>query len=98
MINPNETAPNAAEEKSESASDHCVPLKALQIEGTAPAVGDPVEYTVRGTVASVKGDKAYVKPETINDEPAATAEPAPEKTPDEMAMEEAMKADSAAMG
>lgn len=52
-----------------SKNEHCVPVSALAMEGTAPEVGDEVTYTVRGTVARIEGAEAYIKPMTVNDEP-----------------------------
>lgn len=76
--------------------DHCVPLAALSLEGTPPAEGDEVTYTVRGTVARIEGGEAYIKPMTVNDEPAALPkEPAMNEDDEMMAM--AMKADKSAM-
>lgn len=52
-----------------SRGDHCVPLPALTIDGTPPTVGDEVEYTAKGKVARVEGDKAYVTTTEVNGEP-----------------------------
>lgn len=84
MIDP--TSPDSAAGEKNSAvqgrSDHCVPLKALAIDGTPPAVGDEVDYTTKGKVARVEGDKAYITPTEVNGEPfsapADEAEPTPE--------------------
>lgn len=91
MITPDKGEP-AAEEAGE---EQCVPLKALEIDGTAPAVGDSVEYTVRGKIASVEGDHAYVTAETINDQPATRPAPTGAEMSDEDMMAEAKKADEA---
>lgn len=72
--------------------DHCVPVSALAMEGTAPAEGDEVTYTVRGTVARIEGGEAYIKPMTVNDEPAALPKE-PEMNEDDEMMRAAMAAD-----
>jgi hypothetical protein len=56
----------------------CVPLTAVQIDGTSPAPGDEVDVAVKGTVHRVEGDRVYVVPATANGEPvepAAAEEP-----------------------
>ncbi len=50
-----------------------VEIATLSIDGTAPAVGDPVKLIVRGNVTRVVNDTAYVKPEYINDQPMKPA-------------------------
>lgn len=62
--------------------DVCAPLDALQVDGTPPEVGDNVEMTVKGTVTSVNGGMAYVKPEMVNDVPVPEKSEA-DKEPDE---------------
>lgn len=66
-----ETAEGAA--PAMSAGEHCVPAAALAVDGTPPAAGDDVEYTVRGKVTRLEGDKAYVQAETVNGEPVPAA-------------------------
>jgi hypothetical protein len=89
----------AAEESAESTAtksaegEHCVPVAALALDGTAPAEGDDVTYTVKGTVTRIEGDCAYVKPSSINDEPVKEKEVAEEPS----AMDAAMQADAAQM-
>ena len=98
MITPSEateTGPEAAESNShDEGSEHCVPLALLALEGTKPAVGDAVEYTVAGKVQRIEGDKAYILAETINGEPLPkTATPADE---DAALLKEASAADAEA--
>lgn len=46
-----------------------VDIATVQIDGTAPAVGDKVDLRVSGTVTRVVNELAYVQPEEINDKP-----------------------------
>ncbi len=85
-------APAADAKPAGKHTEHCVPLAALAVDGTAPAAGDAVEYTVRGQLARSAGDHAYITPESINDEPATP--PAAERELDEEGVAElARKAD-----
>lgn len=60
-----------------------VNLDTLSIDGTVPSVGDPVKLIVKGNVTRVVNKCAYVKPETINDQPMEPAiEPNPLKDED----------------
>ena len=78
------------------ADQYAVPLATLMIDGTPPAVGDPVEFTIRGTVASIEGDVAQITAETINDQPAAAEGPMdPDAMSDEDVMAMAKEADKA---
>lgn len=88
MIIPDKSGAGADDNKPHS-NEQCVPTAALAIDGTAPAQGDEVEYTVRGRIARVEGGKSYVTPETINDQPAAVEE---EKSPEDMSDEDMMAA------
>jgi hypothetical protein len=65
-----------------------VPLAALSVDGTAPAQGDPVEFSVKGIVVSVDGQIANVQVESINDQPAMSAE-----ADDRAMMDAAMESD-----
>lgn len=90
----NDTPEAGAEEISpKHSSEQCVPLGALSIDGTAPAQGDEVDYTVKGKIARIEGEKAYVTPATINGEPIA-AEESPSEPAEDDAMAAAMKADA----
>ena len=95
IATPTATLESSAAEESAEAT-HCVPLAALTIDGTAPDVGDPVDYTVKGTITKIEGAEAYVTPEMINDQPAKLpAEPTgPEEMSNEDVMAMAMKADA----
>jgi hypothetical protein len=90
----NDTAPEGAKNE----MMQTVPLAALEIEGTAPAVGDEVSYTVAGKISRIEGEHAYVTAETINDQPATK----PGKTGGEMSDDDMMamarKADEEAAG
>jgi hypothetical protein len=57
-----------------------VNVDTLTIDGTTPAVGDMVKLAIRGPVTRVVNAIAYVKPETVNDQPM----PAPALEPDPM--------------
>lgn len=46
-----------------------VPADALSIDGTAPESGDPVTFTVSGTVSRMDGGFAVVRMEQVNDQP-----------------------------
>lgn len=83
---------DAAAEAAETSEETCVPLAALTLEGTAPAVGDDVEFKLGGKVARIEGGHAYITPKTINGEPI----PAAPKPPDSEAamMDEAARADA----
>lgn len=50
-----------------------LPLAALAIEGTAPAPGDRVSFTVEGTISAASGDEGDILIETVNGEPVAGA-------------------------
>lgn len=49
-----------------------VPLAALAVDGTNPETGDPVTFTVEGTVQDVQGDNAVVQVTKINDQDASS--------------------------
>ena len=51
-----------------------VPVSNLSIDGTTPAEGDQVSFTVDGKVTSVDSDYATVTPEKINGEDVETGE------------------------
>jgi hypothetical protein len=57
-----------------------VDLDSLSVDGTVPQVGDQVDCKVSGSVTRVVNKTAYVKPETINDQPlpATPIEPSPD--------------------
>jgi hypothetical protein len=44
-------------------------IDTLTIDGTEPAIGDQVKLVVKGSVTRVVNKVAYVKPETVNDQP-----------------------------
>jgi hypothetical protein len=56
-----------------------VDIDTLSIDGTRPAVGDQCDLKVTGTVTRLVNQMAYVKPDTINDQPmpAPAMEPNP---------------------
>lgn len=65
----------------------CVPTAALEIDGTAPAVGDEVEMTVKARVARAEGEHTYLDPIEINGQPA----PAPGAKPGEPDADDVMR-------
>ena len=60
-----------------------VSVDTLNIGGIAPDVGDPVKMTVKGTVVRTANGTAWVKIDTINDQPIT----APAIEPDPMVSE-----------
>lgn len=89
-----ELGAEAAEGDHAEGNEQCVPLAALSLEGTAPAVGDAVEFTVAGKVTRIEGGHAYIAVETLNGEPLPQqASPA---EADAAMMDEARAADAAA--
>lgn len=69
MISQNNTGASAAPEKQELP----VPTSALEIEGTAPADGDEVEFTVKGIAGRSENGCTYVKPTEVNGQPIPDA-------------------------
>ena len=69
MITPDNQQPTDGEGQ-KTAREQCVPLAALAVDGTPPEIGDDVDYTVRGKIARIAEECAYVTPSTINDQPA----------------------------
>lgn len=68
--------------KPKSGSYTCrVPLDLLSEDGTPPAEGDSVSYSVDGTVQSVDAEDAIVKVEAVNGQPVAES-PADETAED----------------
>lgn len=47
----------------------CVKLSGLALDGTAPQVGDQVDFTGKGKVSRIEGEEAYIDAEEINGEP-----------------------------
>ncbi len=57
-------------------NEDCVPLSALGMpdeteQMQSPEEGDPVQYTVEGTISRIEGDNAYVTRTAINGQPVA---------------------------
>lgn len=77
-----------------------VPLKSLAIGGdtggdVAPAVGDEGDLSAATyKVNRIEGDKAYITLTSVNGEPVATADAAPEKEPTLDEEETSLRADS----
>jgi hypothetical protein len=46
-----------------------VVLDTLTIDGTNPKVGDSVDLKVQGRITEIKNATAFVKAETVNDQP-----------------------------
>ena len=86
MISP---APTAA-----ASSTVPVPLAALAVDGTPPAEGDEVSFTVSGRIVSTDGQMAQVEVATINDQPVAMSDEATDRA----MMDEAAQADSSSEG
>jgi hypothetical protein len=61
----------SAKPKSADTSTCSVPLDSLEQDGTPPAEGDSVSFSVDGTVQSIDGDNATVKIEAINGDPTS---------------------------
>lgn len=88
MITPDTTATSTSQP-----ATHRIPVAALAIDGAAPEVGDTVEFTLSGTVASVSGEFAEITPTAINGQPIPAGAPA-EPDGDEQVMAAAMAADA----
>lgn len=86
MIGMEKEAPSGAMEM-------CVPSRALAVDGTAPAEGDEVEFTVKGKCRRTEGENTYVEPETINGEEVGKPEESPEDNSDEDMMKKAQESD-----
>lgn len=71
----------------------CVSTESVSLEGTAPAQGDEVDFSARGRVQRVEGDKAYIEVDEVNGAPLP--EESAEVGDDEM-LDLAKKADEAA--
>lgn len=85
-------------------SELCIPAAALEASSEdgqpmAPQEGDPVEFTLSGTVTRSEGGNLYVKPDSVNGQPIAgegageMEEPAEEGAPDMAGEDEAMAED-----
>ena len=59
----------------------CIPLASLARSGALPAAGDEVEATVKGTVAHLDGQHAYLHVDDVNGE--AVLSPSTDSEPDE---------------
>lgn len=87
MISP---APSSA---TASAGTVPVPLTALAIDGTPPAAGDDVSFSVAGRIVAIDGEMAQVEVASINDQPMAAGPEADDRA----MMDEAMRADADGM-
>lgn len=74
--------------------EQCVAVSALEMDGTAPAAGDEIEFTGKGRVSRVEGDKVYFETTEVNGEPVTTGAAAESDTDDVMKVAE--EADAAA--
>lgn len=56
-----------------------VNVDTLTLDGTEPVIGDQVKVVIKGPVTRVVNRVAYVKPDTVNDQPmeASVLEPDP---------------------
>jgi hypothetical protein len=90
---PDETLDNPEEETSTSdeyikAGDELpVKIDTLAIDGSQPEIGDEVTVKVKGTVARIRDDCAYVTLQTANNEPIHN----PAKQPEDMGEEDMMR-------
>lgn len=81
----NPDAPPSAETSS-NPNEQAVPTALLAVDGVEPQPGDPVEFTVKGTVTRSAGGKTVIAPTEINGQPLPEM---PHGEPDE---DEAMRA------
>lgn len=74
----------------------CAPTAALEIDGTAPAVGDEVEITAKARVTRIEGGETYLAPIEINGQPVPPKAGSPAGDVDEAGavMRAAMDADA----
>lgn len=73
-------SPDAPIDEASDNVEFPVSVDTLMVGGTAPSVGDTVDVKVGGTVTRVVNKIAYVKPDTVNDQPlpAPPLEPNPQ--------------------
>lgn len=69
-----------------------VPTGALEINGTAPAEGDEVEFTVKGRAVRTEGPLTVVEPLEVNGQPLPAAPAAAPKLPGDMSEDEVLAA------
>ncbi len=72
----------AAKAEKPQHEEMCVPGEPLAVDGTAPEMGDQVEFTVTGVVRRAEGGKLYIAPSAINGQPMPEM-PAEEEPMDE---------------
>lgn len=60
-----------------------VPAALLAIDGTAPAQGDEVEFTVTGTVEAAQGPMLLIRPTKLNGQPLPEMPAEPPREPGE---------------
>ena len=62
-------------DESGTESEICVPLQAVEVDGTPPEVGDKITvHETVGTVTRVEGQSVYMDPETFDGVPAPEEE------------------------
>lgn len=71
--------------------DLAVAVGTLEIDGIRPKVGDVVDVKVSGTIRKLVDETAFVRPETVNDQPMP---PKVEATDEEQLMAAAQTADA----
>jgi len=54
-----------------TSDDLPVAIGTLEIDGLRPKVGDPVDLKVSGSITKIVDETAFVKPDTVNDQPMA---------------------------
>jgi hypothetical protein len=52
-----------------TSDDLPVSVATLEIDGLRPSVGDPVDLKVSGSITKIVDETAFVRPDTINDQP-----------------------------
>lgn len=93
MITPDKSKEPAGAMRS---GEQCVSLSALEMDGTAPAAGDEIEFTGKGRVSRVEGDKVYFETTEVNGEPVTSGAASEPETDDDDIMKVAEEADAAA--
>jgi hypothetical protein len=79
-------------------NEQCVPTAALEVDGTAPAEGDEVEFSVKGKVTRAEGGNTYVNVTAINGQDVSKDEPEAQGNDEEGGDEDMMNAAKKADG
>ena len=62
-------SPNNESDSRDSQAELPVDIDSITIDGTQPEVGDSVDLKVTGSITRLVNGTAYVRPETVNDQP-----------------------------